>query len=134
MVETPRVAPKRSKQKPPRVALPIANSIHHAVIATDLKGKVVFWNAVAEQLYGWSWQEALGRPITKLVVPHSAEPLAEKIMEQLRKGESWCGEFMVRRRDGSEFLAKVTDQPLQDDHGNLVGIIGISQPKTEHCA
>jgi PAS domain S-box-containing protein len=131
MTERLRAGHKRAKLSPPSVALPLTNSAHHAVIATDLKGKVVFWNAVAERIYGWNWQEALGQPITELVVPKVAEPLAEKVMQQLRKGTSWTGEIMVRRRDGTEFVAKVTDHPLQDNRGNLVGIIGVSQPKAE---
>lgn len=111
------------------MALPILNSLDKAVIATDLEGKVVFWNSMAEKLYGWNWKEAIGRQITDLVVPPHGQPDAARIMKQLRKGKSWTGQFALRRRDGTEFVATVTDQPLQDNQGNLVGIIGISQAK-----
>jgi len=96
------------------------------VIATDLAGTVVFWNQKAEQLYGWNWQEAIGRPITDLIVPDSRQTDAEAIMDQLRQGKSWKGEFRVRRRDGSEFMVAVTDEPMLDNADNLVGIIGMS--------
>ena len=123
------IAGKPSLGKRRRVVLPIVNSIDAAVIATDLEGKVVFWNSVAEKLYGWSWQEAVGRRITDLVVPPNGQPDAAKIMKRLQDGKSWTGEFKLRRRDGTDFLATVTDEPMQDNDGNLVGIIGISRPK-----
>src|SRR5689334_21468231 len=94
-----------------RVALPILNSTDEAVIATDLTGNVVFWNSVAEKIYGWTWQQAVGRHVTDLIVPADGQPDAARILEQLRIGKSWSGEFTVRRRDGSEFVAVVTDEP-----------------------
>jgi PAS domain S-box-containing protein len=103
--------------------------VDEAVIATDISGQVVFWNAVAEKIYGWKWHEAVGRPIAKLLVPDSAQPMAEKIMDQLRKGKTWTGEITLQRRDGTQVLAIVTDHPMHDEKGNLVGIIGISHPK-----
>ena len=47
-------------------------------------------------------------------------------MEKLRKGQSWSGEFQVKRRDGKVFSALVTDSPVLDEKGELLGIIGIS--------
>ena len=120
------IARKPRKRRQPRVALPILNSLDKAVIATDLGGKVVFWNSIAEKLYGWNWKEAIGRDITDLVVPPNGQPNADRIMKQLRKGKSWTGQFTVRRRDGSEFVITVRNEPMQDNDGNLVGIIGIS--------
>ena len=48
-------------------------------------------------------------------------------MSRLSNGEKWEGEFMVQRKDGSTFLAHVTDSPIHDDDGNLIGIVGISR-------
>ncbi|HJT81918.1 MAG TPA: PAS domain-containing protein [Chthoniobacterales bacterium] len=118
--------PRKKRKRAPRVALPILNSVDRAVIATDLEGKVVFWNAMAERLYGWTWKQAIGRQITELVVPPDGQPDAARIMKQLRNGKSWTGQFTVRRRDGTSFTATVRNEPIQDNDGHLVGIIGIS--------
>jgi PAS domain S-box-containing protein len=107
------------------------NSVEEAVIATDLTGKVLFWNLMAERIYGWKWHEAVGRSISELVVPDSAQQDAGKILQRLQQGKSWTGKFKLRRRNGTEFIGTVTDQPMQDSQGNLVGIIGISHPETE---
>src|SRR5438477_9356038 len=132
MTAAVRVNHRRNTGRPPsRVKLPHVNSPDKAVIATDLTGKIVFWNSAAEQVYGWKWQEVIGRSILDLVVPDSAQPDAAKIMNQLRKGKTWTGSFSLRRRDGSEFVGIVTDQPMRDRKGNLIGIIGISHPEGE---
>ncbi|MDC4224975.1 MAG: PAS domain S-box protein [Candidatus Manganitrophus sp.] len=61
----------------------------------------------------------------------SAEQAAE-IMEELRKGrEAWRGEFLVRRRDGTAFTAMVTNSPMFDEAGRIIGIIGVSFDLTE---
>ena len=86
---------------------------------------------MAEEIYGWSWKEVIGKSITELVVPDSAQPEADVIMKVLRKGKSWTGPFRLRRRDGTEFVGTVTDEPMHDEHGNLIGIIGISQPNPQ---
>src|SRR4051794_22389463 len=126
MTTAVRLRRRKGKRVSPHSDPPILNSADKAVIATDLSGKVVFWNLMAEEIYGWKWNEVIGRPITDLVVPPSAQSDGEKIMEQLRQGKSWTGEFRLRRRDGSEFIGKVTDEPMRDSKGNLIGIIGIS--------
>src|SRR5438067_297288 len=97
-----RLKSRKRKKIPPGVNLPLSNSTTEAVIATDLSGKVLFWNLAAERVYGWKWHEAVGQPVSDLVVPESLQPNAAKIMEQLRQGKSWTGEFKLRRRDGTE--------------------------------
>ena len=39
----------------------LLDAVAHAVIATDLEGTVLYWNRVAEELYGWSASEIVGR-------------------------------------------------------------------------
>lgn len=100
-------------------------ALGHAVITTDVEGTVVDWNPAAEELYGWTAEEAIGQPITKLSVPDLARDVAEEIMDALRAGESWSGSFPVRDRDGRVFPALVTDTGVFRG-GELVGIVGVS--------
>lgn len=100
-------------------------SIGQAVIATDLEGVVLYWNAAAEDLYGWGAEEALGQNIATLTVPRVSEEMAADIMAALRSGVPWSGGFPVSSRDGSVFPALVTDAGIYVD-GELVGIVGVS--------
>lgn len=105
--------------------------VGNAVIATDMQGRVTYWNPAAEKLYGWSIGEALGRQIVELTPTEQSREHAQEIMDHLSQGESWSGEFPVRRKDGSEFIAFVFDNPIVDADGNLTGVIGISNDITD---
>lgn len=112
-----------------RLAVPvewILAALDHAVIATDLEGVVQYWNPAAERLYGWSTGEAVGSSIYQLTVPEAITTAADDVMGTLRAGSKWTGEFVVRRQDGSTFTAHVTDLPVFDDDGLLVGVVGLS--------
>jgi len=98
----------------------------HAVIATDMDGRIVRWNAAAERLYGWTADEILGRNIGEVTVPETGQEHGDDIMQSLRDGRPWSGGFTVVRKDGSTFSALVTDVGVRTDDGRLVGIVGVS--------
>ncbi|WP_262267781.1 sensor histidine kinase [Microvirga yunnanensis] len=104
----------------------LLNAVEQAVIATDLDGIVTYWNRCAERLYGWSAEEALGRDILELNIPAEGLPQAEEIMDRLRAGQVWSGDIVLRHKDGHTFPVHVTDSPVLDDSGQMVGVVGIS--------
>ena len=109
----------------------LLNSVGQAVIATDVGGIVIYWNSAAERLYGWTAQEAVGRPIVELTPAPQSVQEATRIFAELAAGRSWAGEFVVRHRDGSAFPVHVTDTPVLGADGTLQAIIGISTDITE---
>jgi diguanylate cyclase (GGDEF)-like protein/PAS domain S-box-containing protein len=109
----------------------LLDAVGQAVVATDPEGEVLYWNRCAEALYGWSAEEAVGQQIDELMLSGEARERAAEIMEEIRAGKSWSGEFEVRRRDGTSFPAMVTDTPVYDEQGEMVGIIGVSTDITE---
>ncbi|KYC40569.1 hybrid sensor histidine kinase/response regulator [Scytonema hofmannii PCC 7110] len=109
----------------------LLSAVEQAVIATDLDGKIIYWNRFAETLYGWLAQEVLGQNIMDVVSTTTSRDQAIEIMSNLQQGKSWSGEFLVRRRDGTPFLALVTDSPIYNDQGVIIGVVGISVDITE---
>ena len=109
----------------------LINNVGQAVIATDLLGKVTYWNNAAEKIYGWSNSESIGQNIMDLTPVRQSNKQAIEIMQKLSAGKIWAGEFYVKRKDGSNFPAFVTDTPILDSNGKLTGIIGISSDITE---
>jgi PAS domain S-box-containing protein len=87
---------------------------------------IQLWNRGAEQLYGWSAREAVGRPITTLLVAPSREPAAADILVPLASGTPWSGDFPVRHRAGRAFSARIYRWPIRDDTGAVVGFVGLS--------
>lgn len=104
----------------------LLDAVGQAVIATDLSGEIIYWNRAAEKVYGWTKDEALGRNILDVTPAQEFAEQAKAIMASLQKGEEWSGKFIVQRRDGSSFHAIVTDFPLYDEQGNLIGVVGIT--------
>ena len=104
----------------------LLTAVAQAVIVTGPDGRIIYWNAAAEALYGWTRDEVMGRQIEEITVPVIAQAQADEIMAALRAGNNWAGEFPVRRRDGSTFWAMVLDTPIRDMYGQVIGIIGIS--------
>lgn len=109
----------------------LINNVGQAVIATDLQGKVTYWNNAAEKIYGWTSAEAIGQNIIHLTPAQQSNEQATEIMKQLSEGKTWAGEFHVKRKDGSSFPAFVTNTPMLDSNGKLTSIIGISSDITE---
>ena len=104
----------------------LLDAVGQAVVALDLQGTITFWNHAAELLYGWSTAEAIGRNAAELLITPATHEEADRIVTALKRGETWSGEFTVRRRDGSLFPAWVCDTPIRDAAGTIIGMIGVS--------
>jgi PAS domain S-box-containing protein len=124
------VARKLTEQQIRLQALLLA-SVEQAVIATNLDGTILYWNPFAEHLYGWTEAEVIGRNIIDVIPTEGALEEAIAIMERLRAGESWSGDFYVRHRSGRSMPIHLTDSPMRDERNELIGIIGISTDITE---
>jgi len=114
-----------------RLQARLLNAVGQAIVATDLKGNITYWNRAAEQLYGWQEAEVLGRNIVDITPAETSKEQATDIMKRLMEGEHWSGEFIAKRRDGAIFAAIVTNSPITDDKGEIIGVIGVSTDITE---
>lgn len=125
------ISERKQKEKEVRFQAHLLSAVGQAVIATDLEGTILYWNDFAEWLYGWTSAEALGANIMDLTPAADARETAGEILATLREGDSWSGEFLTKRKDGSVFPAQVTDSPIFAEDGHLIGIVGVSTDVTE---
>ena len=109
----------------------LLNTIEQAAIATNLDGIVNYWNKAAENIYGWSLEEAIGQSVITLTTPAPSKEQAMQIMEGLKRGQTWSGSFKVRKKNGTEFIALVSNSPVYDENNMLSGIIGVSTDITQ---
>ena len=108
----------------------LLNAVEQAILAVDLTGRIIFWNRFAERLYGWTLDEVQGRNIVDVLVAPLLMEAARANLGQLRRGESWSGEFLVQRRDGTAFVAHVSASLVQDDTSTLISIVAVSRDST----
>lgn len=85
-----------------------------AIQSYDTQGKVLSWNPAAEQVFGYSREEALGKPLDELILsPGEFREFKVMIREILRSG---CTrgpvEFACRHRDGSQLFVLSTIFPV----------------------
>ncbi|CAN8255618.1 unnamed protein product [Cochlearia groenlandica] len=106
--------------------LNILQSMAQAVHVFDLNGHIIFWNSMAEKLYGFSPAEALGKDPIDILVDVQDASVAQNITRRCGHGESWTGEFPVKNKAGERFSVVTTMSPFYDDDGSLIGIICIT--------
>ncbi len=109
----------------------VGQAVGQAIVVTDPQGEILSWDRVAEELYGWSAEEVMGRAIKEVTCPEGMMERAEEILAENLAGRSWSGELEVRRKDGTTFRAAVSGAPVYDEQGALVAIIGVSTDITD---
>jgi PAS domain S-box-containing protein len=109
----------------------LLDQVRNAVIATDLKGNIVYWNKYAEVLHQWTAEEVLGRNIAKTTVPEDRIDNMHEVISKISAAGYYEGELSVRRKDGSIFPAYYVFNVLRDTHGQSIGFLGIGTDITE---
>jgi diguanylate cyclase (GGDEF)-like protein/PAS domain S-box-containing protein len=94
---------------------------HDAFIGADEDGNVTDWNPAAEELFGWSESEVLGRPLLELIVPHrrrsrtkTRPPRIGRLMDDL--GDRLV-EMTVVDRSGRRFPAELSLITVEQQDG-----------------
>lgn len=109
----------------------LLDQVHNAVLATDSKGRIVYWNRFASLLYLWPAELALGRVFSELIVPDEDQERIEEIRQSLADTHTWEGELELKRRDGSSFPASLSLSAVLDEAGQFAGYVGIASDITE---
>jgi PAS domain S-box-containing protein len=101
-----------------------------AIIAVDLKGRVISWNPAAEHMFGWSQAEAMGRPLP--TIPSGQEEAFQAHLQRTQQGIPLLGlELRRQRRDGSLIDIRLSTAPLYGGASAMTGIMGIIEDITE---
>jgi len=97
----------------------LLNLTHDAIFVRDQDDRITFWNHGAEQTYGWSQKEALGKVPHDLLQTQFQIPLEQIKAEVLEQGR-WEGDLTHIRRDGSQIIVssrwsiqKNDDEPMK---------------------
>lgn len=113
-----------------RILSAITDSARDAIVMLDGQGKVAFWNPAAEQLFGYSREEVLGRELHRLLVPNAELYRAYKKAFrhfQLTGEGNVVGktiEFKGRHKDGREIYVELSLSALKiKDAWHAVGIL-----------
>lgn len=109
----------------------IVESSDDAIIAKDLNGKILSWNAGAERIFGYTAAEAVGKPIT-LIIPEDRQDEEPSILQHIKRGGRIEHYETVRRhKDGNLIDISLTVSPIKASDGTIVGASKISRDITD---
>ena len=112
-------------------ALGLRTDVADAVIVTDLKDfRIQSFNFAAEELYGWTDAEVIGRPLNEVNSWVGSERDRLSADRELYTEGRWHGELCVRRRDGSTISLLGSTTLVHDDSGRPIGAVMVNRPVT----
>ncbi|SDC89279.1 PAS domain S-box-containing protein [Cupriavidus sp. YR651] len=106
------------------------NLTHDAIVVYDMNDVITFWNQGAEDVYGWTASEAIGKSFHRLTQTRFPIPLAEIQAELLRTGR-WDGELHRVRRDGAGIVISSRWALWRDPAGTPIGVLATNNDITE---
>lgn len=127
-----RRAEEALRESEERLRLLVESASDYAIFTMTPEGRINYWNAGAENVFGWSESEALGQTGEIIFTPEDrakGEPKKE-IETALKNGRAPDERFHLCK-DGSRFYASGVVTPLQDADGNIQGFAKIARDITE---
>ena len=91
----------------------ILDAMNEAYVANDIAGNVTAWNRAAEATFGWTAEEAMGRPVLGLIIPEADREDFQRTMQRGWPGAPAEGRYDLRaerrvmHRDGHEFTVEL---------------------------
>lgn len=109
----------------------IVASSEDVIVSKTLEGVVTSWNAGASRILGYTAEEMIGQPITR-IIPEELLNEETEILEKVRRGER-VEHFVTERltKDGRRVILSITVSPLKDRAGNIVGASKVARDVTE---
>jgi PAS domain S-box-containing protein len=106
-------------------------SSNDAIITKTLEGVITGWNKAAENLFGYSADEAIGKSID-LIVPDGLRGEVRQILDQVRSGTAVRNYETVRiSRDGRAIDISLSVSPVKSQTGQVVGVTKIARDVSE---
>ena len=125
------LARETSEREQVRLAAVVENS-YDAIITKDLNGTITSWNQAAEEMFGYTAEEAIGRPVSFLASEERAGEM-QMILGRIGRGERVHHFETIRTtKDGRRIDVSITVSPIRDREGRIVGASKILRDITDH--
>lgn len=108
----------------------IIENTRDAVVSNDLDGRVLSWNRGAEEVYGYTEREMMGKNV-EIFTPPGCDYELPPILKKIEAGEVVRNySTLGMRKDGSIINVSLTVSPIKNSHGNISGVSIISRDVT----
>jgi PAS domain S-box-containing protein len=109
----------------------LLNLTHDTIFVRDMNDVISYWNRGAQELYGWTAEEAIGKRSPLLLKTVYPKPIEEIRAELLASGR-WEGELEKKRSDGSGVIVASRWSLRRDQNGRPTAILETNNDITEH--
>ncbi len=109
----------------------LLSDISDAVIATNKDMEIISWNRAATELYGWSEEEVLGKPIESIVTTKYENDDQKITLEVFRSEGEWSGEVIQYDKNGEPINILSSVRTLYDGEGEFTGAVAVNKDITE---
>jgi PAS domain S-box-containing protein len=123
------------KQLSDAIAAGIVRAIPEAIIFADLKGLVCYWNRGAEEIFGFTAQEAVGQSLDIIIPERMRQPHWDGYYKAIELGDTYSGRgSRVTRSLHKEDRPLYVDMSfaiVKDNAGQVVGSLAVARDATE---
>jgi PAS domain S-box-containing protein len=102
-----------------------------SIVITNLAADIEYVNDAFVTTSGYSREELIGRNQRILQSGKTPRAAYTALWATLAEGRHWSGEFINRRRDGSEYIELNLISPIRDPDGRITHYVGVKQDVTE---
>ncbi|MCC5880619.1 MAG: EAL domain-containing protein [Idiomarina sp.] len=121
----------RSEEQSNALLVQAINQSTSSVMVTDLQARIIYVNDAFVDNSGYQREDILGHTPKLLQSGKTPPEVYQKMRALLLQGESWRGELINKRRDGSEFIETVTITPVRDSDGAIYRYMALKEDITE---
>ena len=128
------VTQQREAERNEALLAAIVESSDDAIISKTLDGVINSWNPGAERLFGYTAEEAIGKPIL-LIIPPDRHDEERQILQRLRRGER-IDHYETERvaKNGRRIDISLTSSPIHDASGRIIGASKTARDITQRKA
>ena len=102
-----------------------------AVAISDPKGVCLWVNPAFSRITGYSPEEIVGQPLSRLKSGAHDEAFYASLWETILAGDAWHGEIVNRHRDGHLYTEEQTISPVRDEAGVITHFVAVKQDVSE---
>ena len=97
------------------------------ILITDTSGKIVYVNPAFEKITGYTAAEVLGKTPRVLKSGKQDNAFYQAMWATLKRGQTWSGRFVNRRKDGTVFEEDATISPIRDTAGKIINYVSVKR-------
>lgn len=108
--------------------------IHDAIVVSDMRGRVIDWNPAAEDLFGHSKKDAIGKGLHEFYGADDPHGFRDEFTTAIRNDHRWSDEREIVSANGDSLRCEVVFVPLQDENGTALALVGVNHQLVEAAA